>query len=109
MVKNPRHPYTKALVAVVPVQDPDRRRQRIILKGERPDPSDIPSGCRFHPRCPVAFERCGWTSGEVVRALRDLAAGQTLGAVVAAAQLESPLAFAMPAASPSVEPDLRPL
>ena len=107
LIKNPRHPYTKALVSVVPVPDPDRRRQRIILKGERPDPSDIPPGCRFHPRCPVAFERCGWTSGEVVRELREVAAGQPLGGLLAAAQLESPLAFAIPAASPEVEANLR--
>src|SRR5947209_5394013 len=95
------------LVSVVPVPDPDRRRQRVILKGERPDPSDIPPGCRFHPRCPVAFERCGWTSGEVVRELREVAAGQPLGGLLAAAQLESPLAFAIPAASPEVEANLR--
>src|SRR2546425_4271371 len=74
LIKNPRHPYTKALVSVVPVPDPDRRRQRIILKGERPDPSDIPPGCRFHPRCPVAFERCGWSSREVDRGLWEFSA-----------------------------------
>jgi oligopeptide/dipeptide ABC transporter ATP-binding protein len=55
---NPRHPYTQALLSVVPVPDPAARRRPVILSGETPDPSDIPSGCRFHPRCPVAFARC---------------------------------------------------
>jgi oligopeptide/dipeptide ABC transporter ATP-binding protein len=55
---NPRHPYTQALLSVVPVPDPAARRRPVILSGETPDPSNIPSGCRFHPRCPVAFARC---------------------------------------------------
>src|SRR2546429_7567715 len=80
LIKNPRHPYTKALVSVVPVPDPDRPRQRIILKGERPDPSDIPPGWRFHPRWPAAFERRGLMSGESVPELREVAAGPPLGA-----------------------------
>ncbi|CAN5837838.1 dipeptide ABC transporter ATP-binding protein [soil metagenome] len=54
----PRHPYTQALLSVVPVPDPARRRQPVILSGETPDPSRVPSGCRFHPRCPLAFDRC---------------------------------------------------
>ncbi len=73
VVLNPRHPYTKALISVVPVPDPETKHQRMILKGERPDPSDIPPGCRFHPRCPAAFERCGWTPGELLDALREIA------------------------------------
>jgi oligopeptide/dipeptide ABC transporter ATP-binding protein len=72
LIQNPRHPYTKALISVVPVPDPDMKHTRIILKGERPDPADIPAGCRFHPRCPVAFERCGWTSDEVLDTLHEL-------------------------------------
>jgi oligopeptide/dipeptide ABC transporter ATP-binding protein len=55
---NPRHPYTQALLSVVPVPDPSLRRRPVILAGETPDPSRIPSGCRFHPRCPLAFDRC---------------------------------------------------
>jgi oligopeptide/dipeptide ABC transporter ATP-binding protein len=55
---SPRHPYTQALLSVVPVPDPTNRKQPVILTGETPDPSAIPSGCRFHPRCPQAFERC---------------------------------------------------
>jgi oligopeptide/dipeptide ABC transporter ATP-binding protein len=55
---DPQHPYTRALRSVVPVPDPSARRRPVILAGETPDPSRIPSGCRFHPRCPVAFEAC---------------------------------------------------
>ncbi|HJP70592.1 MAG TPA: ABC transporter ATP-binding protein [Candidatus Limnocylindria bacterium] len=54
----PRHPYAQALLSVVPVPDPSLRRRPVILHGEMPDPSNIPSGCRFHPRCPLAFDRC---------------------------------------------------
>jgi peptide/nickel transport system ATP-binding protein len=58
VVRSPRHPYTRALLAVVPRRDPRDRRRPEILKGEAPDASLIPSGCRFHPRCPVAIEIC---------------------------------------------------
>ncbi len=58
VLQHPSHPYTKALLSVVPVPNPRLRRERIILQGETPNPVDLPSGCRFHPRCPVAIERC---------------------------------------------------
>src|SRR2546427_825813 len=103
LIKNPRHPYTKALVSVVPVPDPDRRRQRIILKGERPDPSDIPPGCRFHPRCPVAFERCGWIAEEVVTELKDLSAGTPEEGLFAGLRADAPGAFTLPSAPPGAE------
>jgi oligopeptide/dipeptide ABC transporter ATP-binding protein len=58
VLKDPQHPYTQSLVSVAPVPNPRRRRKRVILQGEVPNPIDIPSGCRFHPRCPVAFDDC---------------------------------------------------
>jgi oligopeptide/dipeptide ABC transporter ATP-binding protein len=58
VLDNPQHPYTQALISVIPVPNPRHRRKRMILKGETPNPIDLPSGCRFHPRCPLAFEQC---------------------------------------------------
>ena len=58
VVRNPQHPYTKALLSVVPRRDPRDRRRPQILQGETPDAVAVPSGCRFHPRCPVAIDRC---------------------------------------------------
>jgi len=72
VIASPQHPYTKALISVVPSPDPRKKAQRIILKGERPDPVNMPTGCRFHPRCPVAFERCGWNADEVSEELQSL-------------------------------------
>jgi oligopeptide/dipeptide ABC transporter ATP-binding protein len=58
ILQNPQHPYTKALLSVVPVPNPRQRRERIILQGETPNPINLPSGCRFHPRCPIAQPHC---------------------------------------------------
>jgi oligopeptide/dipeptide ABC transporter ATP-binding protein len=58
VLKNPQHPYTRALLSVIPVPNPRLRRKRIILEGETPNPIDLPSGCRFHPRCPLAMDIC---------------------------------------------------
>jgi oligopeptide/dipeptide ABC transporter ATP-binding protein len=58
VISDPRHPYTKALLSVVPDRDPRRRKSAQILAGETPNPVAIPSGCRFRPRCPIAEARC---------------------------------------------------
>jgi peptide/nickel transport system ATP-binding protein len=58
VVRSPRHPYTKALVSVVPKRDPRDRTEPQILKGETPNPVNVPEGCRFHPRCPIAVDAC---------------------------------------------------
>lgn len=55
---HPRHPYTQALLSATPQPDPSHKRDRIILKGELPSPLSPPGGCTFHPRCPIATDRC---------------------------------------------------
>jgi oligopeptide/dipeptide ABC transporter ATP-binding protein len=66
VLTSPRHPYTQALLSVVPVPHPARRRAPVILRGDTPDPANIPSGCRFHPRCPQVFDRCWVTDPELI-------------------------------------------
>ena len=65
--ENPLHPYTQSLLEVIPVPDPDAKKELVEVKGEVPTPVDPPLGCRFHPRCPKAFEACGWEARDLVR------------------------------------------
>ena len=67
---NPRHPYTKALLAAIPEPDPDRMVPRDLPRGEIPDAAEPPLGCPFHPRCPEAVSGCGWESRDL-RALLE--------------------------------------
>jgi oligopeptide/dipeptide ABC transporter ATP-binding protein len=68
----PHHPYTQALLSAVPAPDPERRGTRIILRGDVPNPARMPSGCHFHPRCPIAKAVCR----ESVPPLRETADGR---------------------------------
>jgi oligopeptide/dipeptide ABC transporter ATP-binding protein len=74
VIERPRHPYTKALLAVVPRRDPRHRVDAQTVRGETPNPIDVPSGCRFHPRCPLV------ASGEAARlGIEDRCRAEDLG------------------------------
>jgi oligopeptide/dipeptide ABC transporter ATP-binding protein len=66
---DPKHPYTKALLAAIPDPDPSRSLPRQLLSGEIPDAARPPRGCSFHPRCPAAFDMCGWEARDLVATL----------------------------------------
>lgn len=62
---NPQHPYTRALLSATPVADPHHKKERIVLQGEMPSPFNPPSGCAFHPRCPLAMPECSQSAPEL--------------------------------------------
>jgi peptide/nickel transport system ATP-binding protein/oligopeptide transport system ATP-binding protein len=68
---NPLHPYTQALMSAIPIPKPNLERERIILQGEVPSPQNPPSGCHFHPRCPVAIDECSKIDPEFIHAKTD--------------------------------------
>jgi len=65
LFEKPLHPYTQALISAVPKSDPDEKRERIILKGELPSPSNPPNGCKFHPRCQFVMDKCKTKKPEI--------------------------------------------
>lgn len=68
---NPKHPYTRALLAAIPVPDPTKRTARELPRGEVPDAVLPPAGCRFHPRCRVALATCGWEGRDFITYLEE--------------------------------------
>ncbi len=74
VLRSPDHPYTKALMSAVPIAG--EKRTRTILRGDPPNLVTPPVACRFHPRCPAAFEPCGWTADEVADDLSYLLTGK---------------------------------
>jgi oligopeptide/dipeptide ABC transporter ATP-binding protein len=66
LFKRQLHPYTQALFQAIPIPDPDVQRKRVILKGDVPSPVNPPDGCRFHPRCPIAVDKCSTVEPELV-------------------------------------------
>ncbi|WLR42687.1 dipeptide ABC transporter ATP-binding protein [Bacillus carboniphilus] len=58
LYENPLHPYTRALLSSVPITDPEEKKEQIAIEGELPSPSNPPTGCAFHPRCPDCMDRC---------------------------------------------------
>jgi len=75
--RDPKHPYTQALLQVIPVPDPDKRRKKILPRGEVPDAVNLPAGCRYHPRCTAVLSSCGWEGRDFIDLLDEHLSGIT--------------------------------